>query len=379
MHRKETSVIFYQDYFKNIFALLPTQEIDLFYKLLEIAAKQFNGTYTKEFHISINQLPKDYENLIKHLRSIVMVVNVHKGSKIIEKEDINLIRRTKFTDTTFYFGIEKEILKTFMLHRKEFDYIFVKTDWMLTSKYSKFLYRILSEHIGLKFEITYEMLIMLLNLTEPKYLTEKSWGVFNREILSKSVDELNEWSDITIEYKIKKNKKNSNIVDKIIFEIHSQTPKPNDTIEEKVKFDKLVLERMIEKATKNYNVEIHKKEILDKNLYINSIIEEFDRDEIAAELMIGEWIEYIKKEFSPNITTPSLMCLYPTNTNNIYVIDNEYGLVNLIEKNHITRKPTVTLKKINNWLANDMTINFRTFKNIYEMYAISYVNYPNRN
>jgi dihydroneopterin aldolase len=56
MHRKETSVVFYEDYSKDIFTTLSTEEINLFYELLEVAAQQFLGSYAKEFSIKIKKL-----------------------------------------------------------------------------------------------------------------------------------------------------------------------------------------------------------------------------------------------------------------------------------------------------------------------------------
>ena len=55
MHRKETSVVFYEDYSKDIFTTLSTEEINLFYELLEVAAQQFLGSYAKEFSIKIKK------------------------------------------------------------------------------------------------------------------------------------------------------------------------------------------------------------------------------------------------------------------------------------------------------------------------------------
>ena len=60
MYRKETSVVFYEDYSKDIFTTLSTEEINLFYELLEVAAQQFLGSYAKEFSIKIKKFATSY-------------------------------------------------------------------------------------------------------------------------------------------------------------------------------------------------------------------------------------------------------------------------------------------------------------------------------
>ena len=45
MHTKTSSVVFYENYANDTFTILTSQEIDIYYKFLEIAAKQFQGHY----------------------------------------------------------------------------------------------------------------------------------------------------------------------------------------------------------------------------------------------------------------------------------------------------------------------------------------------
>ena len=375
MHRKETSVVFYQDYLKDVFTTLETQEINLFYELLEVASHQFNGTYTKEFHIELNKLPWNHEKILRKLRSTIMVVNYHKGLEVSEREDINLLRRTKFTKKNLYFSLEKEILKPYMEHRKEFDHVFVKIDWAMKSKYSKFLYRILSEHVGITYEIHYEVLLMLLNLSDPKYLAGRAWPVFNRDVLRKCVEEVTEWSDIKVEYYPIKNKKDKKIVEKIAFEVHSQEPKPHKReLSDREEMDILVSQRIEQKAIKSYDEASNRKRIIDKSAYINSIIQKYDREDMEAEIRLDKWLEYAKEEFEPDTDQPAMLCFDPHHKKEIYVIDNGYGIVDFINKKQITRKPSVTLKKLNLWLERDVDIEFRTLGKIYDDYLVSYIN-----
>lgn len=375
MHRKETSVVFYEDYSKDIFTTLSTEEINLFYELLEVAAQQFLGSYAKEFSIKIKKLPLQFEKIIRRLRTMIMVVNYHNNKTITSREDINLIRKVKITQNTLYFNLEKEILKPYIEHRKEFDHVFVKIDWALKSKYSKFLYRILTEHRETKYSIHYEMLLMLMNLSDPKYLAARAYNVFNRDVLKKCVDELNEWSDLRVEYYPIKNKKEKKIVEKIVFEVTTQEPKEHQKeLSEQEEMDINISQLIEHKAIKEYERVAKYSHIVDKSAYINSIIRKYDRDDIAAEIRINRWIEYTKTEFRPLTDQPALLCIDPYNKKEMITIDNAFGLVDIINHKQISKKPSITLKKLNNWLEQGADIEFKALGRIYEEYLISYVN-----
>lgn len=375
MHRKETSVVFYEDYSKDIFTTLSTEEINLFYELLEVAAQQFLGSYAKEFSIKIKKLPLQFEKIIRRLRTMIMVVNYHNNKTITSREDINLIRKVKITQNTLYFNLEKEILKPYIEHRKEFDHVFVKIDWALKSKYSKFLYRILTEHRETKYSIYYEMLLMLMNLSDPKYLAARAYNVFNRDVLKKCVDELNEWSDLRIEYYPIKDKKEKKIVEKIVFEVTTQEPKEHQKeLSEQEEMDITISQLIEHKAIKEYERVAKYSHIVDKSAYINSIIRKYDRDDIAAEIRINRWIDYTKTEFRPLTDQPALLCIDPYNKKEMITIDNAFGLVDIINHKQISKKPSITLKKLNNWLEQGADIEFKALGRIYEEYLISYVN-----
>lgn len=375
MHRKETSVVFYEDYSKDIFTTLSTEEINLFYELLEVAAQQFLGSYAKEFSIKIKKLPLQFEKIIRRLRTMIMVVNYHNNKTITSREDINLIRKVKITQNTLYFNLEKEILKPYIEHRKEFDHVFVKIDWALKSKYSKFLYRILTEHRETKYSIHYEMLLMLMNLSDPKYLAARAYNVFNRDVLKKCVDELNEWSDLRIEYYPIKNKKEKKIVEKIVFEVTTQEPKEHQKeLSEQEEMDINISQLIEHKAIKEYERVAKYSHIMDKSAYINSIIRKYDRDDIAAEIRINRWLDYTKTEFRPLTDQPALLCIDPYNKKEMITIDNAFGLVDIINHKQISKKPSITLKKLNNWLEQGADIEFKALGRIYEDYLISYVN-----
>lgn len=375
MHRKETSVVFYEDYSKDIFTTLSTEEINLFYELLEVAAQQFLGSYAKEFSIKIKKLPLQFEKIIRRLRTMIMVVNYHNNKTITSREDINLIRKVKITQNTLYFNLEKEILKPYIEHRKEFDHVFIKIDWALKSKYSKFLYRILTEHRETKYSIHYEMLLMLMNLSDPKYLAARAYNVFNRDVLKKCVDELNEWSDLRIEYYPIKDKKEKKIVEKIVFEVTTQEPKEHQKeLSEQEEMDINISQLIEHKAIKEYERVAKYSHIVDKSAYINSIIRKYDRDDIAAEIRINRWIDYTKTEFRPLTDQPALLCIDPYNKKEMITIDNAFGLVDIINHKQISKKPSITLKKLNNWLEQGADIEFKALGRIYEDYLISYVN-----
>ena len=376
MHRKETSVVFYEDYTKDIFTTLTTEEINLFYELLEVASQQFLGTYTKQFTIALDKLPHNYEKIIKKLRSMIMVVNYHKDNELIEREDINLLRKIKITKDTLYFSLEKEILSPYIEHRKEFDHVFVKIDWAMKSKYSKFLYRILTEHRGKEYTIHYEMLLMLMNLTNPKYLAARSYPVFNRDVLKKCVEEINEWSDLKVSYYPVKSKDEKKTVEQITFEIHTQEPKVHaQELSEQEEMDILVSQLIEEKAIAQYEKSKQYSNIVDKSAYINSIIRKYDREDIEAEIRLKRWLEYAKEEFRPDTNQPAVLCIDPFGKREMITVTNDYGLFDIITHRQIARKPSTSLKKINGWIEKGaMDVEFKTLGRIYDDYLVSYIN-----
>lgn len=375
MHRKETTIVFYQDYFNDVFTTLTSDEIDLFYKLLDEASKQFAGTYTKEFHIELTSLPKNYEKVIRRLRTMIMVVNYHKKNVVLEREDINLLRRTRFNKDKLYFSLEKEILKPYMEHREEFDHVFVKIEWALKSKYSKFLYRILSEHKEEEYEIHYEVLLMLLNLSDPKYLAGRAYGVFNRDVLKKCVEELNEWSDLHIEHYPIRNKKDNKVVDKVVFEIHKQEPKNHEQeLSEQEEMELAISQRIEDKANKQFEISSKWQNIIDKSSYINTIIKRMNREDIEAEIRLERWLDYAKDEFRPNHNQPALLCIDPHLKKEIITLTNDFGLYDVIQQKTVTKKPSVTLKRLNSWLERGADVEFKTFGMINDDYLVSYIN-----
>lgn len=375
MHRPETSIVFYEDYSNDVFTTLSVEEINLFYILLDVAQKEFSGVYVKEYSIDIKKLPNNYERLLRKLRTMIMVVNYHDDLDIVSREDINLLRKTKLTHDKLYFSLEKEILKPYIEHRKEFDHVFVKIDWALKSKYSKFLYRILSEHRNTTYKIHYETLLVLMNLSNPKYLAGRSYPVFNRDVLKHCVDDLNEWSDLYVEYYPIKNKNDKKTTSKIAFEIKTQEPKViAEELSEQEEMNILVSQLIDEKATNEYNRVSEYTRIIDKSAYINAIISKFNRDEIEAEIRLKWWLDYMKVEIKPNHNQPALLCIDPYGRKEMITIANDYSLFDILKNKHISKKPTSTLKKINGWIENGADFEFRALGRIYDELLISYVN-----
>ncbi len=375
MHRPETSIVFYEDYTNDVFTTLSVEEINLFYLLLEIAKTEFSGVYVKEYSIDLNKLPNNYEMIIRKLRTMIMVVNYHDGIDIISREDINLLRKTKITSEKLYFSLEKEILKPYIEHKKEFDHVFVKIDWALKSKYSKFLYRILSEHRNNIYKIHYETLLVLMNLSNPKYLAGRSYHVFNRDVLKNCVNDLNEWSDLYVEYYPIKNKNDKKSVSKITFEIKTQEPKViEQVLSEQEEMNICVSELINEKAISEYNRVSEYTRIIDKSAYINAIINKFNRADIEAEIRLKWWLDYMKLEIKPNHNQPSVLCIDPNYKKEMITISNDYSLFDITNNKFISRKPTTTLKKINKWIEQGADFQFRALGRIYDDLLVSYVN-----
>ena len=376
LHEADVSVVFFENYSKDVFTTLSTDEINLFYHLLDVAVKNFSGSYHTQFFCATDDMPPDYEITLKKLRSMIMVVNYHDTGVVVEKEDVNLLRRIRFSSDGIYFSFEQEILKAYLEKRTDFDNVFVKIDYALKSKYSKFLYRVLTKYKDSSHTMHYELLLMLMNLSDPKYLAARAYNVFNRDVLKKCVDELNETSDLHILYYPVKNKIDKKIVECITFEIASQIPKKqNIELSEQEEMSIRISQLIEEKAIEQYENAKKYSSIIDKSAYINAIIRKYNREDVEAEIRLKNWLEYTKIEFKPDTDQPALLCIDPYGKNEIITITNDYGLYDMTNNRNLSKKPSSTLKKINNWIKKDeIEIEFKTLGRIYDDYLVSYVN-----
>jgi plasmid replication initiation protein len=373
---KKTSVVFYEDYAKDVFTTLNSSEINLLYVLLDVATLQFSKTKSMDFEISIDALPQNCESTLKKLRSMIMVINTHDTQSVCDRSDVNLIRKIKINDGIMYFSLEEEILLPYMQKRSDFDQMFVKIDWALKSKYSKFLYNILSSHRNSEYTVHYELLLVLLNLSNPKYLASRAYGVFNKQVLKKCVDEINTWSDLNIVYYPVKSKCEKQVVEKVTFEIFTQQPKNiAPELSEQEQMNIKISQLIEEKASKIYEKSKQSYNILDKSAYVNGIIKKFNRDDIESEIRLIDWLEYTKKEFKPNTNQPACLCIDPNGKSQMITITNDFGLYDILSKKYVVTKPSNALKKINTWIQKgDIHIEFKPLGRIYDEHLISYVN-----
>lgn len=371
MHRANSSIIFYDDYYKNVYTTLTDQEINIFYVLLENAAIEKSDMYS----IDLETMPRGSEQIIKKLRTMIMAVIRIDGSTVKEIEDINLISRSKIRDGVLYYFIESDILEPYINHRNEFDHIFIKISSALKSKYSRFLYRILTEHRGTEFKVHYEVLMLLLNLNDPKYLGSRSYRVFERDILSKAVEDINAFTDLKVTYYKIRDRSNHAKVDKYVFESHTQINTLNTSkLSESEKLDIEISERINHKVSSQLNIAMQKSRITDKNAYVQRLIDKVDREDISAEIRLDKWLEYIKKEFKPNSNQPSILCIDPHGKKEFFSLTNDYALYDLINQKCIAVKPKRTMKKINEWLTHGAEISFKSIGKIYDDLLISYIN-----
>jgi len=364
-----TSLVFYDSYSTDEFTTLSDYELDFYYELLEITENSGNDDF---FEVVIANLPENWEKTIKKLRSTIVVINFDNL-----KQDFNLISSIKISPSHLYFKIDNFFIDLFLNYRKKFDNFFIKVDWALQSKFSKFLYRILVNNRNSQYCVKYEILLVLLNLHESKYFAGRSFSTFEREVLKKSINELNKFSDLLVSYEVIRDEHDEKIINDIVFTIETQEVKAsNFTLSEQEELYLAVSKRIEEKANLALKEIERNKKITNKRAYLNAIIKNFERKEIEAEIRITNWLNKTKDFFVLETDQPSLLFLHIENNEDDWItIRNDLCLLNLTKNKLITKKPSRTLKLLNDLLSDDkVDVEFKQIGRIYDECLISYVN-----
>jgi len=175
----------------------------------------------------------EYAKILEHLDSLAnlkMVINVLGKNKDVDVFAITnflqeiKISKHKTTETKkVKLTMSNTLINSFLCREKLFAKMFLKLQLSLTSKYSKLLYEILKDYVGIhKKELSMENLINLLNVTTEN---QTKWLYFNQNILKKTVSEINEKTDIIVSYEPIKEKKEGQRkqVTSVLFQIDKQT------------------------------------------------------------------------------------------------------------------------------------------------------------
>lgn len=175
----------------------------------------FNLDSDNEFNISISNLSKqlnyDERLITKGLTNLVSAIlkwsNYTDDNKILNKELIPLLSYCKFQDDKVYFKFNSSLTDKLKTHD---DYIKINMliQNQFNSKYSKIIYGLCLSHYNTKEEATVldlsvQQLRMYLELKDNEYPEFKE---ISRAIIKKSIEEINDKSNLYIEIEYLKNK-----------------------------------------------------------------------------------------------------------------------------------------------------------------------------
>jgi hypothetical protein len=225
-------VVFFENYKKGIFAYLTPTQIDLINILFYQVKKEILTDKTStddldsiimvdieltEIHRMLNyKYNKDSEALLNYLYELKKVdVMVNTLGKVKDRIDYKLTsiihtlewsKHKNILDKKIKIGIDRDIILSFIDRKDYFAKMHLSLQLSMVSKYSKLLYEILKDYAGLKtITVDFGILLPLLNVNFEN-TRNGEWSMFNQNILMKSVNEINEKSDIVVSYEAIKEK-----------------------------------------------------------------------------------------------------------------------------------------------------------------------------
>lgn len=231
-----TQIVYYNPADKTVAAISPTQ-LDLINAMYYIVNRSMHSDIQPDvkerilncqpddlefetFTIKMNEVTDmigkynkgQYDYIIakiKELRHVDVYINALNKDKEMTRTTTSIVgpineilSDNKIIKTTF----PRVLIKSYFNTQKYFKKHYLAIQFSLKSKYSKLLYELAKDYEGLQNgkEISFEELHELLNVTTD---TMKVPSRFKAHILKKSVDEINELTDIRIEWDMtKKNK-----------------------------------------------------------------------------------------------------------------------------------------------------------------------------
>lgn len=368
-------IIYYENYKKGIFANLNAIQLDLINSLMYLAKKKIledtKGDTKEEYQrdiitleipvLDITTLLNKYENhaydnILNQLYCLKKIdVMVNTLGKVKDEISytltsfIHTISWTKHKESIskkIKVGLDGEIVRSLIDRKKFFSKMFLTINYSMKSKYSKLLYELLKDYEGIsQITIEYNNLITLLNVDQKNDNLVK-WLYFRPNILEKSINEINEKSDIKIAYetiKEKPSKKERLQVTKIKFNIEKQTEsrlKELGIIQPSITESKFYIKskNKMDTLIKNgYN-------IIDSERWIEIDIQQ-NQERYDAELRLDGWIKATTSEDKKLILEALaryLDCSDPT----VY-IDSDYVVKSVFGKDALTKNSIDTLTKLN--------------------------------
>jgi len=389
-------VLYYKDFIKEEFAVLTPIQVDLigtmFFFISDIMLQQelteeeiYEWASLNHFEInlqSISDVLGKYKNgyyneIIKNLHEISKIqvlTNVLHKNKTQESILFHFLRKIAWskdkqtTSKRVKVWIEPELLIMFLNVKNYYTKFSLQIQVGLKSKYSKLLYELLKDYVG-SYEKRIEINILkaILNVDIINKPSLQKWANFNRDILKKAVQEVNDKSDIKVTYEVIKDRIDKKLeVVAVKFKLESQksilidyTDNVSYDLDTKIisneelpaielspiemKYRSLAKKRL--EQTKIFGTEIKNEE-----KYLETIIRNLKSENLEIENMIivdnlfKEIISYIDV---PESNKPKVLIMENFEGQPIVSISNQYLLYSPINKSNITETIESTINKIN--------------------------------
>jgi len=312
----------------------------------------------RDFYVLLNKYKKgQYGFLIDkldELSNIKIVINSLGKNKDLDEltitrfiQEIKLSRHRKKETKKVKLTLSNTLIHRFLNVKKYFSKMFFKIQFSMVSKYSKLLYEILKDYERLpSLTLEYDMLLNLMNVVAEKQL---KWMLFNQNILKKSVNEINEKSDIFVNYEpIKEKLEGQRLqVTKVKFFIKKQsetTMKQLGLIEESITSNKFYnksknkLDRLVKNGYKVIDEEMWIKTDIDKN-----------ENQYQSEVRIDTWLKETDKN-DQNELFEKMASLIKECDDPIVSIE-DYKIIGVFSKEVFTKNPSETIETLNSIIS----------------------------
>ncbi len=310
-----------------------------------------------------------YEQIVNNLAELskfqVLTNTLHKNKSqesilyhFIRK--ISWIQDKKTTNKSIKLWLEPELLSMFLNIKNYYTKFSLQLQFGLKSKYSKLLYPLLKDYEGVDAKtIDFTILQGLINVDVVARPNLATWSHFNRDLLKRTVKEINDKSDIFVTYTpIKERDENKKLkVTKIKFEMKKQKSILLDyTIDDNNEGAPTELSRAELKLNEIANKQIEEAKIFGtviknekryKQTVIKNLIEEgLDVDSIIE---LEDIIEDLRVSFSEQRnSTHQLMAVENYDGHAVMSISNNYLMYSPVDKINITKTVKETILRINN-------------------------------
>jgi len=331
-------------------------------KSFETETELFEFLEKQEFKINLNDLSifidkynhkqnkKKLSNNLKELKETTVKVGIFKQDavlkELLEERVLSLLRRyTRVGNSnTIKYKLEPEILFGWAYNSKPFAKMYLTIQTKLTKTYTKILYEICKDYENLK-SITKELSVWHAVLGFNNSLkTIHQVSMFKHNYLNKSVEEINEKTDIKILDIIGEKQKGVTHMT-IIFEKQPESRLQQlGLIEEPITSlpfynkSKAKLDNLVKNGYK----------VIDEDMWIQTDIKK-NEEKYDAEVRIDKWLKETDQETQNDIY--KILAESLDDCDDPMVVINDYKLIGIFTKETFTKNPKETIELLNEIIA----------------------------